>query len=43
MEEFNYSGSPIISDAKGTPEIKPRIFMAKQHSTRITFPPEKCT
>jgi hypothetical protein len=34
VEYFNYLGSMITNDAQCTREIKSRIAMAKQHSTR---------
>jgi hypothetical protein len=34
VEYFNYLGSMMTTDARCTREIKSRIAMAKQHSTR---------
>jgi hypothetical protein len=35
VEYFNCLGSTIVNDARCTREIKSRIAMAKEHSTRI--------
>jgi hypothetical protein len=36
---FNYLGSVITNDSRYTRDIKSRIVMAKQHSTRRLFSP----
>jgi hypothetical protein len=35
VEHFNYLGSKITNDARSTLEIKCRISMGKEHSTKI--------
>ena len=43
VEYFNYFGSVIPNDARCTREIKSRISIQKQHSTRRLFSPEDWT